>query len=233
MKKILILTTILVFIFVLIFNLKNIYKILPVEKKLIVKNFVLKKYENLSDESKILIRVLRLEPFKQLQIRYKRQNPGINNLNNDYNVKFLPNTQTEKFSLKKVKINFKKQTIQPNNSGYGFFKPFYIEIYKEYLLIINHNSEILFIELDRLFAPTESDQQFKNIKTNLDIQGSKNSKIMGTLIYDKKIFISYLNYENNCQKYNIAFANIDLENLVFKNFFKSESCGENLNAGRM
>ena len=95
MKKILILTTILVFIFVLIFNLKNIYKILPVEKKLIVKNFVLKKYENLSDESKILIRVLRLEPFKQLQIRYKRQNPGINNLNNDYNVKFLPNTQTE------------------------------------------------------------------------------------------------------------------------------------------
>ena len=99
MKKILILTTILVFIFVLIFNLKNIYKILPVEKKLIVKNFVLKKYENLSDESKILIRVLRLEPFKQLQIRYKRQNPGINNLNNDYNVKFLPNTQTEKFSL--------------------------------------------------------------------------------------------------------------------------------------
>ena len=49
----------------------------------------------------------------------------------------------------------------------------------------------------------------------------------------KGMFISYLNYENNCQKYNIAFANIDLENLVFKNFFKSESCGENLNAGRM
>ena len=233
MRKILIIVTILILALILIFNLKNIYKVLPLEKKVSIKNFILKKYENLSDESKILIRVLKLEPFKQLQVRYKRQNPSINNLNNDYNVKFLPNTQTGKLSLKKIKINFKKQSIQRNNSGYGFFKPFYIELFKEYLLIVNHNGEILFIGLDELFNLSEEVKQFKNIKTNLGIQGGKNSKIMGTLIYDKKIFISHLSYENNCQKYNISHANINFENLIFENFFKSESCGENLNAGRM
>ena len=56
---------------------------------------------------------------------------------------------------------------------------------------------------------------------------------MGTLTHKEKIYISHINYENNCQIYNISHANINLENLIFKNFFKSESCGENLNAGRM
>ena len=232
-KKILISITLLVFILILIFNLKNIYNILPIEKKVVIKNFILKKYENLSDKNKILIRVFKLEPFKELQLRYKRQNPSIDNLNNDYNVKFLPNTQTDLLSLEKIKINFKKQTTQSNNSSYGFFKPFYLEVFGENLLIINNNGEILSIELDNLFPSVESDLKFKNIKTNLDIEGGENSKIMGTLIYDKKIFISHLTYENNCQKYNISYAKINLENLIFENFFKSESCGENLNAGRM
>ena len=101
-KKILISITLLVFILILIFNLKNIYNILPIEKKVVIKNFILKKYENLSDKNKILIRVFKLEPFKELQLRYKRQNPSIDNLNNDYNVKFLPNTQTDLLSLEKL-----------------------------------------------------------------------------------------------------------------------------------
>ena len=76
MKKVLFITS-LVTIFIFLLNLKNIYKMLPIEKKVVVKNFILEKYENLSDRSKILIRALNLEPFKQLQIRYKRLNPNI------------------------------------------------------------------------------------------------------------------------------------------------------------
>ena len=53
------------------------------------------------------------------------------------------------------------------------------------------------------------------------------------MIHNNQIFISYLNYENSCQIYNISVANISFENLIFKNFFKSKSCGLNLNAGRM
>ena len=108
MKKIYFISFLIV-IFILLLNLDNIYRMLPIAKKVAVKNFVLEKYENLGDKSKILIRVLKLEPFKQLQIRYKRLNPNINNLNNDYNVKFLPLSQTDKFDLSTYKINFKKE----------------------------------------------------------------------------------------------------------------------------
>ena len=59
-------------------------------------------------------------------------------------------------------------------------------------MIINNNGEILSIELDNLFPSVESDLKFKNIKTNLDIEGGENSKIMGTLIYDKKILFHIL-----------------------------------------
>ena len=31
-----------------------------------------------------------------------------------------------------------------------------------------------------------------------------------------KNFISHLTYENNCQKYNISYAKINLENLIFE-----------------
>jgi hypothetical protein len=232
MKKIFFLIS-LVIIFIFLLNLKNIYKILPVEKKIVVKNFVLEKYENLSDKSKILIRVLNLEPFKQLQIRYKRLNPDINNLNNDYNVKFLPLTQADKFNLSKYKINFKKAKNTKNDTGYGFFKPFFIEIFNDNLIVINNNGEILFSPLDKFFKKNKDNLDFKTIKTNLKPDGTQNSKIMGTLTHKEKIYISHINYENNCQIYNISHANINLENLIFENFFKSKSCGENLNAGRM
>ena len=232
MKKLFILITIVIF-FIFIFNLKNIYKILPVDNKIIVKNYILDKYENLSNTSKILIRVLKLEPFKQLQTRYKRLNPNINNLNNDYNVKFLPKTQTDNFNLSTYKINFTQIKNKKNDSGYGFFQPFYIEFFDENLIVTNNNGEILYAKVDKFFQKDNADIKFKIINSNLQIEGSGNSKIMGTLIHDENIYISFLKYENNCQIYNIANANINFESLIFKNFFESESCGENLNAGRM
>ena len=231
MKKITI-TVSLIIIFIFIYNLQNIYKILPNKSKIVIKNSILDTYEGLNDTSKILIRSLKLEPFKELQKRYKREDPKIDNLNNDYNIKFLPQTQTDNLNLFKYKINFKKKTNKKNDSSYGFFKPFYIEIFNDHLLMINNNGEILSVELDRIIN-LKKNLNFKEISSNLKIEGNKNSKIMGTLIHEQKIYLSYLSYENNCQIYNISVAKLNFKTLVFENFFKSDSCGENLNAGRM
>ena len=56
---------------------------------------------------------------------------------------------------------------------------------------------------------------------------------MGTLTHNNNIFISFLDIKNNCQIYNIASAQINFDSLLFKKIFTSESCGSNLNAGRM
>ena len=46
-----------------------------------------------------------------------------NRLNNDYNVKFLPNTQTEKLSLKKIKASGFLNTLKITNSYFNFPPP--------------------------------------------------------------------------------------------------------------
>jgi len=77
MKKKIIIIIFLVLTIILTLNLKSIYNILPKEAKYNIKTKFIKNYNNLSNNSKLLIRILGLEPFGQLQSRYKRNNPKI------------------------------------------------------------------------------------------------------------------------------------------------------------
>ena len=56
---------------------------------------------------------------------------------------------------------------------------------------------------------------------------------MGTLIYQNNFFISYKSLENECQKYKIAKALINFDELKFEDIFVSSDCGKNLRAGAM
>ena len=228
MKKKIIIILLIILPIILIINSKNIYNMLPNGTKHIIKTKLIKSYENLSNNSKLLIRIFGLEPFGQLQSRYKRTDPKIENLNNDYNVKFLPKTQYSDFNLSLSKINFKSKNEIKNDSGYSFFKPFYLEIFDENIMIIHNNGEILFSPLENL-----DDSKNKNLDTELIKSNLSVFKVMGTLIYNNVLFISYLSINDSCQRYNIVSAEINFTNMKFKNFFTSDACGLNLNAGRM
>jgi len=227
----------LIIIFILIFitliNSRNIYNAMPFSAQSEVKRIALIIYEKLGDKGQLFLRISGLDIFKHLNTRYRRLNPSIMNLNNDYNVKFLPSTQTENFYLNKYQIEFEKKNNHKSNSAYGFFRPFYIELYDDFLLIFNNNLEAYYVPVSNLIKNEKNKLNYKSLKTNFLLSGDKNSKIMGTLIYEKRIYISYLSFDNNCQRYNIASAKINFSELKFENFFKSKSCGVNLNAGRM
>ena len=51
---------------------------------------------------------------------------------------------------------------------------------------------------------------------------------MGTPIYQNNFFISYKSLENECQKYKIAKALINFDELKFQDIFVSSDCGKNL-----
>ena len=223
MKRKIIITLLIVLPIILALNSKNIYNILPNKTKFVIKQKFIKSYDDLSNNNKLLIRIFGLEPFDQLQERYKRKNPKIENLNNDYNVKFLPETQYGNFDLSLIKINFRDKSKVKKKSDYGFFKPFYLEIFDENLIIINNDGEILFSHLENL-----NNLKTKSVKSNLNV-----FKVMGTLIYNNTLFISYLSKEDACQKFNIVSAEISFIDMKFQNFFTSNACGLNLNAGRM
>ena len=69
MKKILVGALIILFL-ILFYNSRNIYNLLPNSAKLPIKASLLKKYDNLGDKPKMLLRILNLDPFKGLQKRY-------------------------------------------------------------------------------------------------------------------------------------------------------------------
>ena len=198
-----------------------------------IKRIALIIYEKLGDRGQLFLRISGLDIFKNLNTRYGRLKPSIMNLNNDYNVKFLPSTQTENFYLNKYQIKFDKKNNHKSTSAYGFFRPFYIELHDDFLFIFNNNLEVYYVPINNLINNKKNKLNYKSLKTNFLLGGDKNSKIMGTLIHENKIYISYLTFDNNCQRYNIASAKINFSELKFENFFKSKSCGENLNAGRM
>ena len=232
MKKIIFISIFILAIITLI-NSRNIYNAMPFSTQSEVKRIALIIYEKLGDKGQLFLRISGLDFFKNLNTRYGRLKPSIMNLNNDYNVKFLPSTQTENFYLNKYQIKFKKKNNHKSTSSYGFFRPFYIELHDDLLLIFNNNLEVYYVPVNDLIENEKKKLNYKNLKTNFLISGEKNSKIMGTLIHEKKIYISYLSFDNNCQRYNIASAKLNFSELKFKNFFKSKSCGVNLNAGRM
>tara|TARA_Y100000590_G_scaffold2893_1_gene3819 strand:+ start:1948 stop:3291 length:1344 start_codon:yes stop_codon:yes gene_type:complete len=227
-KTKIILITIIILLTIFSFNLRNIYEVLPTNYKTYVKNFTIETYDSFSDETKIILRVLNIDPFKSLNTRYLRNNPEINNLNNDYNVKFLPKTQYQNFEINIFKVKFSDKIGSKNKpSKYGPFSPFYFEIYNNNVIFINSIGEILQADLKSFFE-SGKDKKFKTIDSDLKVD-----LVMGSLLHQNYIFISYRTIKNDCQKFKISKAKINLENLKFEDFYESKDCGENLRAGAM
>ena len=75
-----------------------------------------------------------------------KPNPLVNKITNDYNVKFLPNTEFVKLNFEK-KINFKKQYYNPpkdESINYRQYGKFFIETYKKnFSRVINQEKVFL------------------------------------------------------------------------------------------
>ena len=89
MKKIK-LVIIFILIIITLINSRNIYNAMPFSVQSEVKRIALIIYEKLGDKGQLFLRISGLDIFKNLNTRYGRLKPSIMNLNNDYNVKFLP-----------------------------------------------------------------------------------------------------------------------------------------------
>jgi hypothetical protein len=138
-------------------------------------------------------------------------------ISNDYSVKFLPETQFVDLNLKKKKLNF-----LPKNEK-SFFKTFYIENIKDKLWIIDVGGNFFEILVED-FMNTKEEENFnpKVISSNLIAK-----KVLGTLVHNEKIFISYYIQQNQCKKLKVSFAKINNNFLDFKNLFVTEECGKN------
>jgi len=181
-------------------------------------------FEKLPIKSKVIVRTVK---------KNKQNNQGylkiLNNFFNDYNEKYLPETQQISLDFKIKKIifnsNFKidksrlefvpKKTDKEKTHFYSFF----LDHYKDDLIVSDYVGNIYFIKKDKL---NSKDKILKpnQIKTNLKVD-----KILDIFIHRDELFISYaLRKEKNCYNWNISRAKINDKELNFINFFSSNEC---------
>ena len=180
------------------------------------KEEIKKKYPNLS-----LVKYL----FKEKSL--------INNISNDYNEKFLPESQFTKLNLKKVRINFSPEYYSKHlstSSGIGSppYGSFFIEVFKDNVWLVDYLGGIYKIPHEEL-----SNKEFNIIDPKIIKSNFSTDKVLDTLIHDERVYISYVNKKNECKTINIVSADINKAKLDFVNFYKAKECGKLVLGGRM
>jgi len=134
---------------------------------------------------------------------------SFSNLFNDYNVKFLPETQY-------IQVEFDRKEIVSEKKNRNTF---YIDTFKDNLFLVKKTGNFYQIKFDEL-------KKKEKIKyKRLPITGLPDLKnnIFDILISDEKIFISKSSQHKNCKKLEIYIAEIK-ERLDFKIFKSFDEC---------
>jgi len=152
---------------------------------------------------------------------------SVNSFKNDYNVKFLPQTQflKVKYIKKNILIDENFSTNENNQNQQNLiYKKFdglnYVDLYLSDTMIINDNNGKIYswkININEIL--NEEKLIFNSISTN-----RKNAKILDMMVNDENIFISYIFENDECKYLNISNAQMNLENIEFEKFFISNDC---------
>lgn len=151
---------------------------------------------------------------------------SFNNLFNDYNVKFLPQTEYIQLDLKKFKTSFDK----------SLSRTFFIEIFQDNLFLVSKSGE--FYKANLLDIKNKSiDKISEKIILNNLKKENENIVINDILVIEDKIFVLKATenniQNNNCGKLEIYYSNIK-DILKFNHFKTFDECtGATLAAGGM
>ena len=176
------------------------------------------------------IKSLVYETYPNLVLRKKlfNKNSVLNNLINDYNVKFLPETQFLKLSLEKIKLNFSESLYL--NLPINNFITFFVEVLNDEIWIVDSIGNIYQTDIEKvkLAIMKNNNLDLKVINSNLSVE-----KVLDTLIDDKYIYIYFVKSKLDCKSLKISMAKIDSQYLNFENLYDSNECGTDIAVSRM
>ena len=144
-------------------------------------------------------------------------------INNDYNVKFLPESQYAFLNFNKYKLPF----VAKDNIGYLKIlkkKPFVFDIYKDYLIVMPANGTFFNQQIDQMILG----KKFNMINSNLNTNNA-----LDIFIDNDDIYVSYEKKIKNCSFLYLAKSKINLKKLNFENIFVSNECVSKIQSGRI
>ena len=149
-------------------------------------------------------------------------------LNNDYNEKFLPETQFIDLKFEKIPID----VLSVNKAGYAKnlkvrnVKTFYIDLYDNKIILKSkYGNSFLYKNISDL---KDIDKKFSIIQSNLE-----EDRILDILIKDEFLYVSSVIKQNNCEVLNLKKARIDFKILNFENIFNTKECVSLIQSGRI
>lgn len=142
---------------------------------------------------------------------------------NDYNEKFLPDTQFNIIDYKKIRLNFIKES-DVRYINILKRKPFYIDFFNDYLIVTPRNGTFFYQNIDDIQKKINFKEILSNLKTNY---------VLDTFIKNQTIYVSFVTNKDDCKFLNLAKAEINLEKLNFKNIFSSKECATIVQGGRI
>ena len=148
----------------------------------------------------------------------------LNHLYNDYNVKFIPETEFLSVNLVKKKIIFDKKFSDKKLPLQSFF----IEVVDEGVLIVDRLGGFYIIKNEEFSNKDFSENSMKKIDSDLNADA-----VLDSFIYKENLYISFSIKKENCQKFRIAKATLNLSFFEFKNIFQPEECGDSVSSGKM
>ena len=214
---------------------KNIRFILILVSLIIL--FLGSKFFFTNDIFKIQTKIFEKYPNLQIEFRENlfKETSVIENLKNDYNFKFLPDTQFIKLNLKSKKLIFPEEFILNHTNkkklgGYKHrFKSFFFDQFNEKILLTDYLGGTYEFNLNFLTNTQVKEINLNKIKNNL-----VTSKVLDTLVEGNYFFVSYIGGDKSCETMNVAMSEIkDLSEFEFRNIFSSDECGDYIQAGRM
>ena len=148
-------------------------------------------------------------------------------LNNDYNVKFLPETQFTNLKTKRIDLS---QIIEHSDTGYAE----HLLQKKKYSFFLEQNDNKVFIidtKNNLYFYNKKSKNNFSDIKkinSNLNY-----SKILDFEVNNNFMYVSGVKKENNCLYLVVLSANLDFDYLNFDEIFLSKKCMTFIQSGKI
>ena len=143
---------------------------------------------------------------------------SFSNLNNDYNVKFLPETQKIKIDFKKIKTSF------TNTAGKGESSTtFFVESIGDSLIVARKSGEFYLYKISSYMSQTKKINHKRLIVNNLKKDKLKLT-INDTKIIDNYLFVlSSLKKSEDCTQLRVHYAEVD-DVLDFKLFKFFDEC---------
>ena len=171
------------------------------------------------------------EKYPNIESQYRKhlfkKSSVIKNLNNDYNVKFLPETQFTDLDLRRIKIIF-NDVFRKKHDNNELKQSFYIDEFEDQIILVDYLGGVYKFNKDLLLDRNKKIITPKNISSTL-----LPHKVLDIRIYKENLYISFASKEDDCQTFNIAVASLKTNVLKFDTFFNSETCEVEVHAGRM